>query len=190
VSVKAVTPSTAAASPSHPEHARWVKDQTLKIESEYARKLGLSSRDAETENLRNLERLSNRKQKPRKPKAPRKIDSPEAVAASGVTQRAAPKKPKILPPSCKWCGLCLRCKREIRLTQITAKARELDQRAIALTAELVAIGFAANARRDYKDALGRELPFSRLKGHDRDKAVTAGAEWVCDRSTAFMGQWR
>lgn len=188
--VTSVTPTAAAASPSHPDHARWVKEQTLKVEAEYAQKLGLSSRVAEIENQRQLERLANRKQKPRKPKAPKKIDSPEAVAAAGVTQRVAPKRRPIAIPSCKWCGLCLRCKREMRLSMITAKARELDQRAIALTAELVAIGFAANGRRDYRDALGRELPFSRLKGHDRDKAVTQGAEWVCDRSVSFMGQWR
>lgn len=188
--VTTVTPTAAAANPSHPEHARWVKEQTLKVEVDYAQKLGLSSRVAEVENLRQLERLANRKRKPAAPKKPRKIDSPEAVAASGVTHRVAPKKRPMPVPSCKWCGLCLRCKREMRLVAITAKAKEQDKRALDLVAELVAIGFAATARRDYKDAIGRELPFSRLRGHDRDKAVTQGAEWVCDRSTSFMGQWR
>jgi hypothetical protein len=40
VIVKAVTPSAAAASPSHPDHARWVKERTLKQEIEHATLIG------------------------------------------------------------------------------------------------------------------------------------------------------
>jgi metallo-beta-lactamase family protein len=58
------------------------------------------------------------------------------------------------------------------------------------TADLTAIMLAALGRKDYKDAIGRELPFSRIAGHDVDKAVTQGIEWVCDRSVSFMGAWR
>lgn len=188
--VTAVTPVAAAANPSHPDHARWVKEQTLAIEANHARATGLPFRQAETENLRQLERLANRGRKPRKPRKPRKINTPEQLAKEGVTQRIAPAK--VLPPmpACKLCRKCLRCKRELRLSQIMTKAKEQDQKALTLVAELVAIGFAASARKDYRDAIGRELPFSRLKGFDRDRAVTAGADWVCDRSTSFMGQWR
>lgn len=190
MNIKAVTPSASAASPSHPDHARWVKEVTLAQEVAHAQSLGLSSRHAEAENMRQLERLANRKRKPRKPKAPKKIDTAEQLAKQGVTQRVAPVKKLPPVPPCKLCGQCLRCKRELRMSQIMTKARQQDPKALSLVQELVAIGFAANARRDYRDAIGRELPFSRLKGHDYNRAVTAGAEWVCDRSVSFMGQWR
>jgi hypothetical protein len=73
---------------------------------------------------------------------------------------------------------------------ICIKSRQEDLRAQALQNELLAIMFAAVSRKDYKDAIGRELPFSRITGRDVDMAVTQGIEWVCDRSTSFMGQWR
>ena len=184
--VSAVTPSAAAANPSHPDHARWVKETTLGIEAGHH----ATFRDAETANMRSLERLANRKVKPKKPKAKRKDVTAEQLAKQGVTQRVAPAKVMPPMPPCKLCGRCVRCKREFRMSQIMTKARQQDPKALLLVQELVAIGFAAQARKDYKDALGRELPFSRLRGHDYNRAVTAGAEWVCDRSTAFMGQWR
>lgn len=188
--VVAVTPSAAASDPSHPDHARWVKDKTLKMEIEQARSIGQSVRDAETSNMRHLERLSNRKQKPKKPKAPKRIETPEQLAATGVTVRKAPaRKAPPLPP-CKLCRTCLWCKRAIRVSMIGIKSRQQDLKARALQDELTAIMMAAIGRRDYKDALGRELPFSRIVGKDVDKAVTQGIEWVCDRSASFMGQWR
>jgi hypothetical protein len=190
VKVSAVTPLPAAANPQHPDHARWVKDQTLKIEMNHVRSVGGSARDAETNNMRALERLANRKQRPQAKKKTKKIDTAEQLAKQGVTQRVAPVKNLPPLPLCKLCGHCVRCKRELRMSQIMTKARQQDPKALQLLTELVAIGFAANARKDYKDALGRELPFSRLKGHDLNRAVTAGADWVCDRSVSFMGQWR
>jgi hypothetical protein len=192
VSVKAVTPSAAAASPSHPEHARWVKEQTLKREIEDARAIGLSARWAETLNARNLERLSNRKRKPavkKAPKPPAEL-TPEQLAKAGVTKKIATARKLPSMPACNLCRQCLRCKRELRMSQIASKAKQLDQKAIGLAMELSAIVMAAARRNDYRDAIGRELPFSRLVGHDVDRAVTAGCEWVCDRSTSFMGQWR
>jgi hypothetical protein len=190
VKVTAVTPSAAAANPSHPDHARWVKEKTLAIEANHANATGVSFRDAETTNTRQLERLANRKRKPKKPKAPRKDWTPEQLAKQGVTVKAAPKKaPPKLPP-CKLCRVCVWCKRAIRVSHIGLRARQDDLRARALQDELNAIMIAAITRKDYRDALARELPFSRITGHDVDKAVTMGIEWVCDRSVNFMGQWR
>lgn len=54
--ITAVTPSDAASDPKHPDHDRWVKETTLKIEVEHAKRLGLSFRDAETENAYWLQR--------------------------------------------------------------------------------------------------------------------------------------
>jgi hypothetical protein len=190
VKITAVTPVAAAANPSHPDHARWVKEQTLAIEAQHANKLGLSIRTAEVENSRQLERLANRKRKPAAPKKPKRIDTPEQLAKQGVTQRVAKPLKRAPLPACKLCGLCLWCKRSRRISEILRHARELDMRAVGLANEVTAITAAALARNDYKDALGRELPFSRITGHDVDKAVTMGIEWVCDRSVSFMGQWR
>lgn len=188
--ITAVTPSAAASNPSHPDHARWVKEQTLKLEIDNARARGLSFRDAETENTRQLERLANRKRRPPAPKKAKRIDTPEQLAKEGVTVRPAPKRKAPPMPPCKLCRVCVWCKRAIRVSMIGVKARQQDLRALSLQNELNAIVFAASSRRDYRDALGRELPFSRITGIDVDKAVTQGIEWVCDRSIPFMGQWR
>lgn len=184
--VTAVTPVAAAASPSHPDHARWVKEQTLKQEIAHHGSL----RAAETANIRALERLANRKQKPRKPKKPAPVPTADRLAASGVTVKpVAARKAPPLPP-CKLCRQCTWCRRAIRVSMIGIKSRQEDLRALALQNELLAIMFAAIQRKDYKDAIGRELPFSRITGHAVDMAVTQGIEWVCDRSASFMGQWR
>jgi hypothetical protein len=191
VKITAVTPVAAAASPSHPDHARWVKEQTLKAEIKHAQSLGLSLRHAETENTRQLERLAQRKKKPKKVKAPPRKDwTAEQLAKEGVTVRAAPKRKAPQMPPCKLCRQCVWCKRAIRVSHIGMRARRDDHRARALQDELNAIMLAAITRKDYRDALARELPFSRITGHDVDKAVTMGIEWVCDRSVSFMGQWR
>ncbi len=190
MSVKAVTPSAAAANPAHPDHARWVKDQTLKRETEDAKILGLSSRYAETVNARNLERLANRKQRPKKPKAPRKDMTPELLAKAGITKKVATARKLPPPRACGLCRQCIDCKRELRMSQIAAMAKQQDMRAVALAMELGAIVLAVTQRKDYKDAIGRELPFSRIAGADAARAAITGFEWACDRSTSFMGQWR
>jgi hypothetical protein len=190
VKVTAVTPSAAASSPSHPDHARWVKEQTLKMEVDNAKALGLSSRHAEIENSRQLERMANRKRKPKKPKKVRKDWTSEQLAKEGVTVRPAPIRKAPPMPPCKLCRICVWCKRAIRVSHIGLRARQQDLQARALQDELNAIMVAALTRKDYRDALARELPFSRIIGHDVDKAVTQGIEWVCDRSVNFMGQWR
>lgn len=198
MSVKLVTPDDAARDPKHPEHARWVKDQTLAREAQHAAAAGLSFRDAETINAANLARLERRKRiaAPKRKRKSKRGEQPRndehaRLAAAGVIKRPAPPqlvKPR--PSPCNWCGLCVTCKREARLRRIMREAREGDYRARGLVMELVAMAFAAQKRSDYKDSLGRELPFSRLQGRDRARATTAGAEWVCDRSAAFMGDWR
>lgn len=188
--ITAVTPVAAAANPSHPDHARWVKEHTLKREILHAQSLGLSYRHAEIANTRQLERLAARKRKKPKPKKLPPVPTAEQLAASGVTVRPAPARKAPQMPPCKLCRKCVWCRRAIRVSMIGVKARQHDKRARALQDELNAIMIAALGRKDYKDAIGRELPFSRVTGADVDKAVTAGIEWVCDRSVSFMGQWR
>ncbi len=45
----------AASNPTHPDHDRWVKDRTLRMEVEHAKVLGLPLRIAEQENQRLLD---------------------------------------------------------------------------------------------------------------------------------------
>jgi hypothetical protein len=186
VKVTAVTPSAAAANPLHPDHARWVKERTLAMEAKHH----ATFRAAELENTRQLERLANRKRKPPKPKKPAPVPTAEQLAKEGVRVRKAPVRKAPPMPPCKLCRQCVWCKRAIRVSMIGVKARQQDLRAHALQDELNAIMIAAITNKDYRDAIGRELPFSRITGHDVDKAVTMGIEWVCDRSVNFMGQWR
>lgn len=196
MSVKLVTPSAAAANPSHPEHARWVKEQTLEREVAEAKARGLTLLDAERSNARQLERLSNRRARPKAPAKKTKRDkvqkevTHEQLAAAGITKKVPTARAMPPMPPCKLCRQCVWCKRTLRLSQIATRARQMEPKAVSLVAELVAIQFAAGQRKDYRDAIGRELPFSRLVGKDVDLAVNAGIEWVCDRSTSFMGQWR
>lgn len=193
MSVKAVTPSDAARNPKHPEHARWVKEQTLKREIEHANMLGLSSRAAEDANSANLIRLDARRRLA-KPQAPKKPQQPqvthEELRASGVTKKAPKVRPQPKVPPCKYCGACIKCRRELRVRAIMALARQGDTRALALTNELVALVFAQQKRKIYRDHIGRELPFSDLQGRDRIRANNAGIEAVCDRSVSFLGEWR
>jgi hypothetical protein len=195
VSIKLVTPGPEAANPKHPDHARWVKDRTMKMEAEHAAKLGLSVRAAEQANTRQLERLAARKRFAKIPKAPpaKPEMTRKSLDASGVTRKVAPKaKPRPAASSpCKFCGLCHRCKREKRMWQIMRRANQDDQRALSLKMELTALSLAEQKNIDYRDHLGREIAFSRMTTqHDRNRGVTAGIEWVCDRSVPFMGEWR
>jgi hypothetical protein len=186
VSIKAVTPVAAAANPAHPDHARWVKEQTLAREASHH----ATFRAAETANIVALERLANRKQRPKKPKAPRKDITPEQLAKAGVTKKIATAR-KLPPKSpCNMCRKCIDCKRQLRMSQIANKAKQNDSKAFILAMEFSAIILAVTQRKDYKDGLGRELPFSRIAGEDAARAAITGFEWACDRSTSFMGQWR
>lgn len=185
MSVKAVTPSAAAASPLHPDHARWVKERTLGMEARHAAETGGTLRQAEDANRRALERLAKRPQRAVAKPAARKPLTREETKASGVTRKlAAPKQDKVHKVSArdaKWA---------VRVSQIMDLGRKGDRRAHSLAMEVVAIKIAMSARRDYKDAIGRELPFSRLKGASLERAVRAGMEWVCDRSVSLLGAWR
>ena len=187
--VTAVTPSDAAASPTHPDHARWVKEQTLKREILHAQSVGLSARDAETTNMRALERLANRKQRPAKPKKQRaKAIKPETFAEAGVSVREAPKQ-KAPVSVCNFCGKCRTCRRDMRMVAIIQKGKQGDTAAEAMAWEIVGLLMASQQGSDYRDAAGRHYPFSIMNKRDRARAYIAGVEHVCDRSIALMGGW-
>lgn len=187
-----------AASPSHPRHAQWVKEQTLAMEIAHQRRIGGTLRDAEDINRAALERLEARKRagveagrepedvEPNAGRAAREAARDEL----GLTRQIAPVLPVASSP-CEYCGKCLRCKREARVHAIHERARQGDQFALALTWELVGAMLAHQARRDFKLHDGRVVPFSRmLLDGERNVAFLEVASGVCDRSVRLLGAWR
>lgn len=190
--ISAVTVPDAASDPKHPDHERWVKEYTLKMEVEHAQRLGLSSRHAETENQRLLERSAQiakdkkptaaKKRKPAAitPEQSRKTRA-ERKAARGVTVRHA--KPLVagakLSP-CGRCGTCRRCKREKRIFAMSLKAREGDLKFAVVLWQLAM--YAQQAQ----DGTGR---FVGVKPADANRMVIARLEEVCDATVKTMGPW-
>ena len=185
--VQAVTPSDAAADPSHPDHDRWVKEVTLKREVEHATRLGLPLRVAEAENQRLLE-IADKKGPPPKlaKKRPRQADHNIGHAARtrarGV-QRRAP-RPLVagahLSP-CGRCGTCLRCRREKRVNAMTVLARQGDLSMVATLWKLAI--YASQAQ----SGLGQ---FATMSPRDANRMVIRRLEEVCDATIPLMGEWR
>lgn len=189
MSIKLITPAAGAANPAHPDHDRWVKEQTLEREVAHAKASGLSLRAAETANMRALERLAARKRDKKKRKPAAKPQPTKAqLAESGVTRRVATAKQ--LPVSaCNHCGTCHSCKRERRISLILDKARkaEIPDR---MAWEIVGLQLASQQRSNYRDLMGRSYPFADLPDRERIRARNAGFDNVCDVSVRWLGAWR
>lgn len=166
------------------------------MEVHHAEAIGGTLRDAEALNNAALIRLQNRRARKRMSKqgAKRKVAASRSIAGreitrkelsdAGVTRKPASpilKPPPIAPVDRPWA---------FRIARIMELGRQGDRRAIQLALEVVAIKMAVSAKRDYKDAVGRELPFSRLRGASVHRAVRVGMEWVCERSIPLLGTWR
>lgn len=194
--VESVIPAPAAASVSHPGHARWVKEKTLAMEVEHAKLLGGTSRDAEDENARQLERMEGLAREGAAPssKPPAAATAPrpsheERVAARGVSMRELPKqrrkqpqKVKLLKMSpCGRCGTCRRCMCERRILAISQKANAGDQKLLELMWP-----FALMATH----AANRTGPFLGVRQRDVDRILARASEDLCDKSIRLMGEWR
>ena len=180
----------AASNPAHPDHDRWVKERTLKMEIEHAKVLGLPLRVAEAENQRLLER-SAQIAKDKKQSLSKKKDAPGTSvarshsarkAARGVTVRAA--KPLIsgakLSP-CGRCGTCKRCKAEKRVFAMSLKAKQGDLKFAVVLWQLAM--YAQQAQ----DGTGK---FVGIKPADANRMVIRRLEEVCDATVPTMGEWR
>ena len=177
--VTAVTPTDAASDPNHPDHDRWVKETTLKIEVEHAQRVGKTLRDAEAENAHWLQRAEARARDakvavPTKPSAPRRSRD-ERLAERGVTV-TAPAVRELKPSPCGRCGLCRNCMRERRVLLIMQKRKEHP-----FFAGLADTLIRASLR------IGR---FATLRGRDYERAVVAVCEQACDASVARLGEWK
>jgi hypothetical protein len=194
VSIKLVTPSAGAASPSHPDHARWVKERTLEVEAKHAHVIGGSIRDAEDANARNLIRLEARKRENKPKPVKQRVDaaareiSHDDLKAAGVTKQRA-RVAKIPAYKCKHCGLCRRCRRELRVAEIMRRNRIGDASVHAYANSLAVMVLAHGLRKLYRDG-SVEFRFNELEGIHRNRALVAATELICERSSQTMGAWR
>lgn len=181
--IDSVTAPSQASDPKHPDHNRWVKDRTLKMEIDHAKAVGLPLRAAEAENLRMLER-SERIARDSKP-APKK-DKPAAITPNmgrkkrvqerGVTVRAVDSKIRVPKPSpCGRCGVCRNCMRERRVLLIMQKRKD-DAFLAGLAKGLIEAAMG----------VGR---YALLSKRDYDRAVTAACEAACEASIPRLGRW-
>ncbi len=194
MSVTPVRVPDAAASPTHPEHARWVKERTLALEVDHAQSAGGTLRDAETANARNLERLANRRKvalPPPRFKAPEpnyRECTHEELRAAKVRKRPA----KIVPVRKHMCGgacgLCLDCKRLARVALIRDRLPGEPRLAPVVNA-LAVLAIAFGLRRRFRDA-GVEFPFDSQREAVRCRAHDSAVSQILDRTTPILGDWR
>lgn len=185
--IDSVTAPAVASDPKHPDHDRWVKERTLKMEIDHAKAVGLPLRVAEAENLRMLERSERiaRENKPA-PKKQKAAITPnmgrgQRVHERGVTVKSAKPEVSILKLSpCGRCGLCRNCQREKRVMLIVSK-RKTDQAMKRLADALFLYTLNASAGRGQ---------FALMNKRDIDRAITAKAEEVCDASVRLLGEWK
>jgi hypothetical protein len=186
VRIAQVSAPDAAADPKHPDHDRWVKEQTLAIEVAHAQRIGKSFRDAETENNRLLQRMEAlaRAEKPKAAPKPRKSRQQRMLERAVEVREALPVKPAFTwlnSSPCGRCGLCRACRREKRILAISHRATK-QREPWALQAmwgiTLVILRWK-----------GRTGEFRGLNKTDADRRITAEAERICDESARHMGRW-
>jgi hypothetical protein len=179
VKVVAVTPSASASDPKHPDHDRWVKEKTIAMEVAHAERIGATLRDAEAENARLLARAEQLAKRTAPIAAPRKPRE-KRLQDRGVTVRA-PKEISLLKLSpCGRCGTCRNCMRERRVLLIVQKRKDGG-----------ALGALASRLKNVTDQfIMRVGTFKDLSKGDRDRALTAAVEEICNLSFPHLGDWR
>lgn len=181
--VSAVTPSELASDPTHPDHDRWVKERTLKMEIDHAKAVGLPLRVAEAENIRLLERAERiARETPAAPvKSKKNVGSEQRKKDRGVTTKVAKPVPLAVRLSpCGRCGTCRRCFREKRILAMSQKARAGDHKFAVV---LWNLGMYAQQA---KDGTG---PFVGIPPRDANRMVIRKLEEICDATVPQMGPW-
>lgn len=179
--IAAVTPPDAASDPAHPDHDRWVKDRTLKMEIEHAQRVGLTLRDAESENARLLARAEQKaKQAPvvAKPGTSSTRARARRHADRGIT-RKAPKKPAHTRECV--CGTCTPCRRKMRVAAIFQRRNAGDVTMKQHADDLFMAFLAATTSKG---------AFTGLRPRDARRALAAKVDSICDSTVFFMGPWR
>ena len=181
--VSSVTAPDAASDPAHPDHDRWFKDTTLKMEIEHAKRLGIPLRHAEAENVRLLELHDRtvRESRPVEKRKPKPVGTPPQEAHRGVIRRPArPEKIKKVNLSpCGHCGTCRACRRTSRTMAIIHRRKETP-------------ALDTLALRMFVAALQAQSQIGKFKGltkRDADRALTVEIESICDESVRQLGAW-
>lgn len=187
--VSAVTPVDAASDPQHPDHDRWVKETTLAMEVEHARRLGRSVRDAEIENAHWLQRSEEIAREAKAPTAPAKpglrkrLTREERLAQSPVTRTVAkgPGRTWKNTSPCGRCGVCRGCKREKRIYAIALAARRDGDKAYSEALNQLWLHSMA--------VEGRTGPYAGMTKRDANRILVRRMEDLCDSTTLQMGPW-
>jgi hypothetical protein len=185
VKVTAVTPVADASSPSHSDHDRWVKEQTLAMEVAHAQRVGGTLRDAEAENIRLLQRMEAlaRLEKPAICK-PRKSRGQRMLERAVEVREALP-KPKTLTwlgsSPCGRCGVCRACMRERRILAISHMATQQKDPWALKSMWSIALFM-------YKISSGTG-EFRGVTKSDARRRVESTAEKLCDDSIQRLGPW-
>jgi len=179
VKVTPISVPDSASDPAHPDHERWVKDRTLKMEIEHAKAVGLSLRDAEVENRRLLERTEQiAKAAQQQTSKKRNVGNAERQARRGVTKRAVADIGDV-QARCS-CGRCIGCMRSKRIMLIMQRGRE-DSTIGEIAKKLMVVSLQASAGKG---------PFLGLDRKDRERALHAYVDAACDASVRLLGAWR
>ena len=156
-----------------------LKDATLKMEMDHAKAVGLSSRDAEAENVRMLERseqlAKTQPSAPKKSKEERKEEVRGRVVKRSFQEDERWNKPK----QCR-CERCIGCRRRLRIVEIMQKARH-DPFLGGLAQKLMFASLQAS---------GGVGAFAGLSKPEREKRLNACVNEVCDASVKALGGWR
>lgn len=180
-----------------------VKDSMVRRESNWLKTLGgtVSAREIEGRVNRGMERLYARKREAVPAKAaPKKVQPAQTrqertldklTAKSGGKMWIKPAAPVYQRgPKCKWCNVCMDCKRAARLRTIQNLGRQGDTDCAMMAWDFVALVNAFTKGGPYRDALGRAVDFSEMRPVQRRKVFVGAIESICDRSVSKMGAWR
>jgi hypothetical protein len=179
-----------------------VKDSMVRREADWLKTLGgtVSTREIESRVNRGLERLYARRReavpeklRPTKPQSndrqQRTLD--RLTAKSGGEMWIKPAAPiRQRGPRCKWCGVCVDCKRASRLRTIQTLGRQGDTDCAMMSWDFVALVNAFTKGSAYRDVLGRAVNFADMRPAQRRKVFVGAIESICDRSVSKMGAWR
>lgn len=181
--VVAISAPDAASDPLHPDHDRWVKDRTLKMEVDHQMLIGGTIRAAEVENQRMLNRSEQlakaAKAKPAKAPPPRKPRDQRLHERAVKISQAMPRASWKETSPCGRCGLCRGCKREKRIFAIGKLVKQepwafTEMMRLVLTLNKINAGAG-----EYRG----------VKPSDAQRKLVHETESICDRSVKFMGRW-
>lgn len=173
---------------------RKVKERTLELEVRHAEATGKTFRDAETANIRNLERLAARKRdtivkpvtKPSKP-AFREVTH-EDLQNAGIRKRQAAVTQVTRHRCGAACGHCFDC-RALARTVLVRQRLPNEPRLAPIANALAVMTIAIGMKRRFRD-LGIEFPFDHPSELMRRRAYDGAVGQILDRTTPILGAWR